>query len=178
MTGQPEQEERASVGQDLAARIESLAQKRDRAAFEALFRHFAPRLKTYFLRSGTAGDAEADEMVQETMLLVWRKAALFDRRKAGATTWIFTIARNIRTDARRRSRSSPALLADCSKEMEWMPDPVSGADDLLASAQQEAGLHEAFATLSLAQRQVLDLAYFGERSHSEIANRLGIRLGP
>jgi RNA polymerase sigma-70 factor (ECF subfamily) len=177
MTGEPEQQARASAGQDLAAHIEAVAQRRERAAFEALFRHFAPRLKTYFLSSGTAAGVEADEMVQETMLLIWRKAVLFDRGKAGATTWIFTIARNVRTDARRRNRSSPTLRHRGLEEAAWMPDPASGAQELLSSAQQEARLREALSTLPTAQRQVLDLAYFGERSHSAIASGLGVPLG-
>ena len=83
--------------------IEAVATRRDRAAFVALFEHFAPRVKTFMLRSG-ASEATAEEIAQETMLTVWRKADSFVPGSAGAAAWIFTIARNLRIDALRRER--------------------------------------------------------------------------
>ncbi|HEY8697877.1 MAG TPA: sigma factor, partial [Rhizomicrobium sp.] len=90
-------------GQDAAslnALLVRVGGARDRAAFEMLFRHFAPRIKAYLLRLGAASPV-AEELAQEAMLSVWRKAALFDPAKASAGTWIFTIARNLRIDALR-----------------------------------------------------------------------------
>ena len=86
-----------------AALILAVALRRDRVAFAQLFRHFAPRVKAWMIRRGVA-EGMADELAQETMLAVWRKAARFDVAKAGAATWIFTIARNLCTDALRRDR--------------------------------------------------------------------------
>jgi len=83
--------------------IEAVATRRDRAAFVALFEHFAPRVKTFALRSG-ASPATAEELAQETMLTVWRKADMFVPGSTGAAAWIFTIARNLRIDALRRER--------------------------------------------------------------------------
>ena len=83
--------------------IVAVATHRDRAAFSTLFEYFAPRLKTYMQRSG-ATEAGAEELAQEAMLTVWRKAALFDPEGAGASAWIFAIARNLRIDAFRRER--------------------------------------------------------------------------
>ena len=92
---------------DLSDLVEAVARTRDRAAFAHLFEHYAPRIKAYFLRLTVSG-AEADELVQEAMLAVWRRAETFDRRQSSVATWIFTIARNKRIDALRRNRR-PAL---------------------------------------------------------------------
>src|SRR5580704_7286688 len=79
----------------------SVARDRDKQAFASLFQHYAPRVKTYLLRHG-ADEVQAEELAQETMLMVWRKATQFDPAKASAGTWIFTIARNLRIDALRK----------------------------------------------------------------------------
>src|SRR5271157_14385 len=80
--------------------VQAIAERQDRAAFAALFAHFAPRVKGYLMRIGSdAGQAE--ELTQEAMLLVWRKAASFDRRQSSVSTWVFTIARNKRIDGLR-----------------------------------------------------------------------------
>jgi RNA polymerase sigma-70 factor (ECF subfamily) len=83
--------------------IEAIATRRDRAAFGKLFAYFAPRVKTFMRRSGL-DEASADDLAQETLLTVWRKAHLFDGSAVGASAWIFTIARNLRIDALRRTR--------------------------------------------------------------------------
>jgi RNA polymerase sigma-70 factor (ECF subfamily) len=181
MPGAPEDAEAPRMprcGTDFSDHVVAVAQSRDRAAFAALFGHFAPRLKTYFLRSG-AGSAEAEEMAQEAMLLVWRKAGLFDPGKAAAATWIFTIARNLRADARRRGRLTvPVAGTNTGPEaMARLPDPMPGAEEMVASAQREAGLRQALRTLPREQARVLELAYFEDRSHAGIARGLGIPLG-
>ncbi len=76
---------------------------RDRAAFAALFDHFAPRLKGFVMRSG-AGSAQAEEVVQEVMLTVWRKAGQFDPARAQVSAWIYQIARNRQIDVFRKER--------------------------------------------------------------------------
>ena len=63
--------------------IRTIATDQDRAAFAALFEYFAPRIKSFLLRSG-ANEASAEELAQETMLAVWRKAASFDPESSGA----------------------------------------------------------------------------------------------
>jgi RNA polymerase sigma-70 factor (ECF subfamily) len=84
-----------------AALVAAEAERQDRAAFARLFGHFAPRLKAYIRRLGTE-DARAEELAQEVMLIVWRRAALYDPAQASVSTWIFTIARNRRIDDLRR----------------------------------------------------------------------------
>ncbi|MFY8150776.1 MAG: sigma factor, partial [Hyphomicrobiales bacterium] len=90
---------------DADALVQAIASSADRRAFAQLFEHFAPRVKGLLMRGGTPPDL-AEELAQETLMTVWRKAALFDPAKAGASTWIATIARYLRIDhARREMRS-------------------------------------------------------------------------
>lgn len=168
----------ASLGKlGFSAHISAVACSHDRVAFAALFQHFAPRLKAYFFRSGATNSAEAEEMAQETMLLVWRKAALFDPGKAGAETWIFAIARNLRVDVRRRGLRSAAVVDSGPEAVARIPDPNLGAEEMVSSTQYEAGLRQALHTLPQEQLQVLELAYFGDQSHADIARGLDIPLG-
>ena len=83
--------------------IVAIARQQDRAAFARLFDYFAPRIKTYMRRSGVP-EAHSEELAQETLLMVWRKASLFEPAGGGAAAWIFAIARNLRIDALRREQ--------------------------------------------------------------------------
>ena len=160
---------------DWARLIEAVSLRRDREAFAALFEHFAPRVKTFMRRSG-ATDAAADELAQETLLAVWRKAAQFDPASSGASAWIFTIARNLRIDAFRRERSggAPDLTGI---EMEFVLDDSPTPDTMLASAQAEGRVQHALATLPDDQKRVVELSFYQEKAHGEIAALLGIPLG-
>lgn len=88
---------------ELAALVRAVGSDRDRAAFQVLYRHFAPRLRAYMRRLGAAADL-AEELVQESMLTVWRRADSFDPARSAVSTWLFTIARNKRIDRIRRER--------------------------------------------------------------------------
>src|ERR1700744_5408698 len=96
---------------EAAALIEAVAVHRDRAAFAALFRYFVPRIKAFLMRGGADADA-ASEVAQEALIMVWRKAASFDRARASAATWIYTIARNKRIDLLRRAGRPPLEAED------------------------------------------------------------------
>lgn len=153
--------------------IEAVATKRDRASFIALFQHFAPRIKTFMLRSG-ASEAMAEEIAQETMLTVWRKADLFVSGSRGAAAWIFTIARNLRIDALRREQrggSDRASDNDNTRTVELTPETQ------FAAAQSEENVRQAMAQLSDEQMHVIELFFFEEKTHSEIAEHLKIPLG-
>ena len=150
--------------------IQLIAAQADRAAFAALFSQFAPRVKSYLLRLGASG-AAAEELAQETMLTVWRKAALFDPARAGASTWIFTIARNLRIDAIRRERPAP------TSEDPTDTDPEPGADAVVFAAEREVRVREALKVLPPEQVQIVELSFFSDEPHSVIAERLGLPLG-
>ena len=153
----------------------AIAARQDREAFARLFAYFAPRIKTYMRRSG-ASDGDAEELAQEALLMVWRKAALFDSANAGASTWIFTIARNLRIDAmRRKARGSARSLTDA--EAEFALDEAPLPDLAAAARQSEKRVRSALAILSADQQRVVELSFFEDKAHGEIAGILGIPLG-
>jgi len=150
----------------------AIAGRRDRAAFVTLFGHFAPRLKSWFQRGGVPAE-QAEELVQETMLSVWRKADSFDPARAGAATWIFTIARNQRIDAARRV---PRRTLD-SDDPSLAPHAPAAPDVVFDTAQRENRLREALSTLPSEQAEVIRLSFFEDRPHADIERALGIPLG-
>jgi RNA polymerase sigma-70 factor (ECF subfamily) len=158
-----------------AEKILAIASRQDRKAFADLFNHFAPRLKS-FLRKAGVSDAQAEDIAQEAMLSVWRKAALFDPSVSGAATWIFTIARNLRIDAARRERRGGGNRVD-EVEAEYEVDDQPLADVRIAAVQSEARVREALAVLPSEQLAVIRMSFFEERAHSEIARTLRIPLG-
>ena len=155
--------------------IEAVAAHQDRAAFAELFDHFAPRVKTFMRRSG-ASEESADELAQEAMMAVWRKAALFEPSSAGASAWIFTIARNLRIDALRRAwRIGAYETSDI--DAEFQVDDASPPDSQVAAIQAEKRVRAALAKLSDEQVQVLELSFYEDKAHAEIAQILQIPLG-
>jgi RNA polymerase sigma-70 factor (ECF subfamily) len=161
-----------SDGLDHVALIQAIALHRDRAAFADLFVWFGPRVKAWMLRAGSNPTA-AEELAQETMLAVWQKARLFDPARAGASTWIFTIARNLRIDALRRERH-PSELMQYPVEQ---PDAPVQADRVLALSQQETRIRAALTSLPPEQADVIRKAFFEDKVHAEIERELGIPLG-
>jgi RNA polymerase sigma-70 factor (ECF subfamily) len=157
---------------ELNALLIRVAQLRDRTAFQKLFVYFAPRLKAYLMRQGASAQV-AEDLAQEAMLVLWRKAVLFDPGKAGATTWMFTIARNLRIDAIRREKrpeidpNDPALV----------PDDDPAADDEIVRAETDARLREALTVLPREQIEVVEMSFFADKPHSVIAKELGLPLG-
>ena len=152
--------------------VEAVAQHRDREAFARLFAHFAPRLKGFALKRGVA-PAAAEELVQETMLAVWRKAATFDRKRANVSTWIFTINRNKQIDLFRRE-TYPEVQLEMALEQ---PASGPGPEERAELVEFGGGLQHALQSLSPEQRTILQKAYFEEKSHRAIALELNLPLG-
>lgn len=152
--------------------VEAVAVDRDRQAFASLFRYFAPRLKGFGLKRGVDGTT-AEELVQETMLTVWRKAASFDPSRATVSTWIFTIVRNKRIDMFRREGYPEADLDEASDIATDEP----AADQALMTVQAGTALRVALKTLPKEQLEVLQKAYFEEKSHRAIADEMSLPLG-
>lgn len=150
-----------------------IAACQDRAAFANLFRHYAPRIKAFMMKGGS--DAEsAQEIAQEALIMVWRKAASFDRAKASAATWIYTIARNKRIDLLRRS-GRPAL-----SEEDWLTvyaADETDADQSVLAGQTYIRMKELMEDLSPDQRVVLQKAFFEDKTHTAVAEELGLPLG-
>ena len=160
---------------DWAQLIGAVAARQDRAAFSELFEHFAPRVKAFMRRSGIS-DGAAEELAQETLITIWRKAALFVPASTGAPAWIFTIARNLRIDALRRERRS-ASNNTSDIDSEFLLDEGRHADAIVAATQADSRVRAALADLSEEQRRVVELSFYQEMAHAEIASELEIPLG-
>ncbi len=155
---------------DWAALMVRVRDQRDRAAFSALFRHFAPRIKGFLIKGG-ADATTAEECAQDVMTTLWRKAEQFDPSRAAVSTWIFTIARNRRIDMLRRQRRPEP------EDLPWGPEPEPDQAEALALQQDSALLGKAIASLPAPQRDLIEKAYFGDLSQSEIASLTGLPLG-
>lgn len=142
----------------------------DQSAFAELFRHFAPRIKAFLMKSGSDA-ALAEECAQDVMATLWRKAHLFDPARASVATWIFTIARNRRIDALRKQRRPEP------EDLTWGPEAEPDQEDILTMQQETRQLRQAIQNLPDAQRDLVERAYFGDLSHSEIAKATGLPLG-
>ena len=156
----------------MADLLKRVAECRDQQAFGELFSAYAPRVKSYMMRQG-ADAATAEELTQETLLTVWRKAALYSSEKGSAATWIFTIARNLRIDRLRREVVWQAL-PDEADEIAGDDQP---ADEAASAREREARVQTALAELPGDQRDIVNLAFIEGLSHSELAQRLGLPLG-
>jgi RNA polymerase sigma-70 factor (ECF subfamily) len=149
--------------------ILAVAGSRDRESFRVLFLYFAPRVKGYLMRRGMSA-GQADELAQETMLMVWRKAGQFNPERAAASTWIFTIARNLRIDQLRRGVALPD---------DYYPgeEPVASPGDDYFAQQRDRKVSAALKSLPQDQAEVVRLSFFEEIPHPAIAAQLGIPLG-
>lgn len=156
----------------LADCVEQIAQSRSRAAFSEIFAYFAPRLKSYLIRLGSDASS-AEEIMQEVMLNVWRKAAQYDRRQASVSTWIFRIARNRRIDTLRRL-NKPELDAE---DPMLRPAEAEQPDVTVNRAQIESQVRDAMETLPEEQLVLLQAAFYDGLSHSEIAKKFDLPLG-
>ena len=158
------------------ARLQRVAEHRDRQAFAELFAHFAPLLKAFALSSpGMSSNALAEEVVQEVMLKVWNRASTFDATKAGASTWIYTLARNCRIDLlRRRNRLREEVDVD---ELWDIGTPSDAPEADLYRERNRVVVGESLRTLPADQRQVIAKVYMEGKSHSEVAEELGLPLG-
>ncbi len=143
---------------------------RDRSAFVKLFDHFAPRLKGFVMRSGVSSH-QAEEIVQDVMLTIWRRASTFDPHRAQVSAWIYQIARNRQIDiARKENRPMP-------EELKEEPGSASDASQILGVEQESVYLKQALAKLAPEQREMIEKAYLGELTHQEISAQTGLALG-
>ncbi len=144
--------------------------RRDRAAFEKLFDHFAPRLKSVMCRNGQSA-AQVEDIVQDVMLVIWRKAELFDPERAPVGAWIYQIARNRQIDVfRKLNRPMP-------EELKLPEETTVDASQVVSLDQEARAVRAALKTLKPAQRELVEQAYLGELTHSEIQIQTGLPLG-
>ncbi len=154
------------------AELMALVARQDRPAFDALFARYAGRIRAYLIHSGADG-RDADEITQEAMVAVWRRAELYRHERAAVSTWIFTIARNRRIDAIRRARRPEPDPSDPL----FVPDPEPDGLSILTTEERDAQVRSGIAGLTPDQRAVLIASFYEGLSHGEIAARLDMPLG-
>ncbi len=158
---------------DIFARcMYDIAANQDREAFSTIFKHFSPRLKSYFLKAGAA-DNQAEEIIQEVMISVWVKASSYDKKKSSVSTWLYTIARNKRIDKIRKEKRHYMLESD-----EGLEIPVeSTQEEEMMSTQLSKRIDNYMKNLPVEQAKLLKLSYFHEKTHVDISKELNIPLG-
>lgn len=160
---------KAQTSADISDLLQSFSESRCKTLYIQLFKHFSPKVKAYLLRLGLV-ESVAEELMQETLLAVWRKAHMYDRSKAAASTWIFTLARNQSIDWMRKQKYPECSLDEWSEELQ---ETDHGGEQMVDADR----IHKAMQTLPENQAQVLYMSFFEGRSHSDISARLGIPLG-
>lgn len=157
---------------DYDALLTAVGARSDGDAFTRLFDHFGPRVQSQLLRLGVA-PVTAEDVTQDVMETIWRKAHLYDPGKAAAATWIFQVARNRQVDVRRRCREFAVDAEDFSA----IPDTCEASDDRIDAAQRRQRVRAALDALPQDQMTLVTLAFFEDLSHSTIAQMLNLPLG-
>lgn len=161
----------APSAQSAEGLILAIAKDKCRASFAQLFKMFAPRIKSFVIGKGLSSQ-EAEELAQDAMLIVWRKADYYDPQKAAASTWIFTIARNLRIDMARKQGRVKTLPEDL-----WHDFDEKSQEDEMQHGQSSQMLKAKIANLPDEQKELLMLSFYENMSHGEIAKSLGLPLG-
>jgi len=159
-----------TAASDWVDQMLAVRDRQDLAAFAQLFGHFAPRVKGFLVKGGMS-PAAAEDCAQDVMAALWQKAHLFDPTRASVATWVFAIARNRRIDMARRDRRPEP------EDLPWGPEDEPDQAELYAAAEETRQLSEAIALLPDAQRALIQRAFYGDLSHSEIAAETGLPLG-
>jgi RNA polymerase sigma-70 factor (ECF subfamily) len=152
--------------------VQRVACNRDRAAFRCLFLRFGSRVKALMIRSG-ADTSMAEDLVQDVMLILWRKAELYSPERGSVAAWVFTIARNLRID--RLRRQSPQAYDDIDDLDLESPD-ASGEEEVNVR-QQSMLVSEAVSQLPPDQKRVIELSFIYDMPQADIAQELGVPLG-
>lgn len=161
----------------LAGLLTKVANARCRQSFSELFRHFAPKLLSYGSRQ-FGNEQTASDLVQETMTNVWHKAHLFNAEKGAPSTWIFTIARNIRFDLLRKNKhrrdeiSADDLWPVLTEQNDSLEDDYALDHGVL---MEQIGVY--YAQLPEPQRVVIEKIYVEGKSQQEVSDALDIPLG-
>ena len=152
----------------------------DRQAFAILFNHFAPRVAAYLRRGGTSF-ATAEELAQEAMVVLWRQAGRFDPTRGTVSTWIFRVARNLRISRYRHEGAEPLSFQPGSGDPDLdnygVCDPAPSPEERLSIFQREGRVRAAMKQLSPQQAHLVQLSFFVESPHTDIARDLRMPLG-
>ncbi len=156
----------------LSSSLESVGKNQDKEAFNIIFRHFAPRLKSFLTKAGST-ETQAEGVIQEVMIAVWTKSKTYDRSKSSVSTWIYTIARNKRIDKLRKEKRH--ILSESDEGLEV---PINSTqENEIFSSQLSNNIKKYMSNLPEEQSKLLKLSYFYDKTHVDISNELKIPLG-
>ena len=164
----------ANDAPDWGALLARVAETDDKAAFRAIYQHFAPRIKAYAINQGFSQHAEV--LVQEVMTSVWRNADKYSASLASVSTWIFTITRNQRIDILRKLNRTRAEIVIETEDLWQIPTE----DTTICSIQNlstEKFVKSAIDKLPEEQMIALRKVYYEGKTHEEVAEELNIPLG-
>ena len=162
----------AKVKNPFVDALKNIAERQDIGSFKKIFDYFGPRLKSFLMKSG-ADEAISEEIIQETMTIIWTKADYYDSSVASPSTWIYTIARNKKIDILRKTRK--AILEDIDTAI--LPPVESKADENIEHDQKFEMVAKYLDDLPKDQLDLLKMNFFEEKSHGEIAEITKIPLG-
>jgi RNA polymerase sigma-70 factor (ECF subfamily) len=157
---------------DLRSFLRDIGEVQDRVSFSNIFRYFAPRLKSFFVKLGCT-ESQAEEIIQEVMISIWTKAKTYNSDKSSVSTWVYTIAKNKRIDKIRKEKKHYSTETDESLEI---PIPSIQEDEVISS-QISDKINKSISYLPKEQAELLKFSYFYEKTHSDIADGLKIPLG-
>ncbi len=157
---------------ELSLCIKAIGKNQDRQAFAIIFKYFAPRLKSFLIKSGSS-ESQSEEVIQEVMIAVWTKATTYDYNKSSVSTWVYTIARNKRIDKIRKEKRH--YLSESDEGLEIPVDSTQEKE--IFSAQLSGNLKKYMSNLPEEQSKLLKLSYFYNKTHADISEELKIPLG-
>jgi RNA polymerase sigma-70 factor (ECF subfamily) len=161
-----------NTDEDLSSCLDNIAKNQDKHSFSLIFKHFAPRLKSFLIKAGST-DTQAEGVIQEVMIAVWTKSGTYNKDKSSVSTWIYTIARNKRIDKIRKERRH--YLSESDEGLE-IPVPSTQEKEIF-SAQLSSSLKKYMLNLPEEQSKLLQLSYFYNKTHADISEELKIPLG-
>jgi RNA polymerase sigma-70 factor, ECF subfamily len=147
--------------------------KRDRQSFDFFYERYAQIIFNLCVRI-LKDEAEAQDVLQEIFLQIWREAARFDPSRASVKTWLFTIARSRSLDRYRSRKTVTSRLEDNAEDQ---IQQIAGKEDLQGTSIMQQYVLNALSELSAEQRLVLELSYYEGLTQEEIAGRLKEPLG-
>jgi len=172
-TAKASDEAAQALTQRMRENLVAIGKRRDENAFHDFYDHFSGRIKSFLMGKGTQ-ESVAEELMQEIMLIVWRRAESYNPEKAAPSTWLFTIARNRRTDY---LRGNSRIEVELDDELLEVDNSEPTQEDQVGLFQQSQILEQALNKLPQEQRQVLHLSYFRGKSHGAIAEWLDLPVG-
>jgi RNA polymerase sigma-70 factor (ECF subfamily) len=164
-----------SLAQLADEELMQLVRRGDASAFEAVYERHATAAFSLAYRM-TGSRPQAEDVVQEAFLGLWRSGARYDRGRGSVRTWVLGIVHHRAVDALRRAGGHERRRVDDADLGERLP--AAERTDVEAARREEAReVRAALGTLPDEQRRVVELAYFGGFTHTEIAEALGEPLG-